>query len=327
MKNLLGSCITLAVLLCLARETLTSEAVLKLVKAGVSEEAIANEALTSPSLGADASPVTEIWTAGPGGAAANTPVQAPARVGTQIGGITVDRVSSTTTGRADPASSMQIQLNARASLMGNDTRVFQGAVCYGTTAGTGFTVLPNNYGTPSCNADQNPTLHFIAGSQNNALQHWPLPKTWSGTVDAQIKWRTSGTSGNVTWGIQTIAVPDGEVLAQTLGTASTVTTAAPAVALAPKTETLTGITIANASLGLDSAIPGICSPTPPAPVYLATNTLHWYWCSATNTWSPTTGVELVFQLYRLGTGSDTLNADAELEWLAMRFNIRGALQY
>ncbi|MGA2266997.1 MAG: hypothetical protein ABSH44_00885 [Bryobacteraceae bacterium] len=209
----------------------------------------------------------------------------------------------------------------------NDTRVFQGAVCYGTIAGTGFTVLPNNYGTPSCNADQNPTLHFIAGSQNNALQHWPMPKTWSGTVDAQIKWRAPSTSGNVVWGVQTIAVPDGEILAQTLGTASTVVTAAPSTSLAPKTETLTAITISNASSGTYANLPGTCSPTAPAPVYLATDTNQWYWCSATNTWSATTGVELQFQIYRLGTGSDTMSGDAELVWLAMRFNVTGSVKY
>jgi hypothetical protein len=38
-------------------------------------------------------------------------------------------------------------------------------------------------------------------------------------------------------------------------------------------------------------------------------------------------VELQFQIYRLGTGSDTMSGDAELVWLAMRFNVTGSVKY
>ena len=209
-----------------------------------------------------------------------------------------------------------------------DTRTFQGAVCQSSTAASPFSLAAANAGIPSCATGTNTntaTLHFIAGSTSYAQQHVPLPKTWSGTVDAGIRWRAAATSGTVVWGIKTVAVPDGMGMDQAFGASpSTVSTTAPGTTLTLKTDTIAGIGIANATVGTSASQPATCTV---GSVFLASDTNQWYGCLVTNTWTAVGGVELFFGLYRQGSGADTMTGDAELFQLQVKVGSAGPAVY
>lgn len=69
-----------------------------------------------------------------------------------------------------------------------------------------------------------PTLNFDAATQEHAQFLFPMPKSWDeGTVTAQFIWTADSGSGDVIWGIQAVAISEGDALDASWGTAQEVT--------------------------------------------------------------------------------------------------------
>jgi hypothetical protein len=69
------------------------------------------------------------------------------------------------------------------------------------------------------------TLDFDASTEEYAQFSIPMPVSWNeGTVSAVFRWsHASGASFGVVWGLQAVAVSDGDAIAAAFGTAQTVT--------------------------------------------------------------------------------------------------------
>ena len=67
------------------------------------------------------------------------------------------------------------------------------------------------------------TLDFDQSTNEYAQFYLPMPKSWDeGTVTAKFIW-TAGSTGDVVWGIQGVAISDDDALDAAFGTAQTVT--------------------------------------------------------------------------------------------------------
>jgi hypothetical protein len=96
---------------------------------------------------------------------------------------------------------------------------------------------------------QKGVLDFADSSNLSAQLTYALPTTWTGTVDARIKWLTSATSGSVVWQLSTICVADAETDDPSFNTASTVTDAAKGTTLQTNDASITGVTATGCAAG------------------------------------------------------------------------------
>lgn len=128
-----------------------------------------------------------------------------------------------------------------------------GGGCQNTTA-IGFWDLPTS--TPAVAAcvtgsnTQKGVLDFADTSGGFSAQNeLMLPANFTGTVDADIYWFTTATSGNAKWSLSTVCTPVGATATDdpSYNTASTVTTAAPGTANRLQTSTITTLTITGCS--------------------------------------------------------------------------------
>ncbi|WP_372395179.1 hypothetical protein ABMY26_06850 (plasmid) [Azospirillum sp. HJ39] len=82
-----------------------------------------------------------------------------------------------------------------------------------------------------------------------------MPKSWDrGTVTAQFIWTATSGSGSVIWGIQALAVGDGDALDVAFGSAVTVTDALQSASQAHLTSATSAMTIAGSPAALDTVI-------------------------------------------------------------------------
>ncbi|WP_372393682.1 hypothetical protein ABMY26_00330 (plasmid) [Azospirillum sp. HJ39] len=82
-----------------------------------------------------------------------------------------------------------------------------------------------------------------------------MPKSWDrGTVAAQFLWTALSGSGSVAWGIQALAVGDGDALDAAFGSAVTVTDALQSASQAHLTSATSAMTIAGSPAALDTVI-------------------------------------------------------------------------
>ncbi|KAA0573328.1 hypothetical protein FZ983_30405 [Azospirillum sp. B21] len=82
-----------------------------------------------------------------------------------------------------------------------------------------------------------------------------MPKSWDrGTVSAQFVWTAASGSGAVVWGIQGLAVGDGDALDAAFGMAVTVTDALLSANQAHLTSATSAMTIAGSPAALDTVI-------------------------------------------------------------------------
>lgn len=127
-----------------------------------------------------------------------------------------------------------------------------------------------------------PTLDFDQSTQEHAQFLFPMPKSWDElAVTAQFIWTADSGSGNVIWGIQAVALSEGDAIDTAWGTAEEVTDA------------LTTAGDQHTSSWSDPITVGA---------------------------SPVEGDLVAFRIYRKAAdGSDTLSADARL--IAIRLNI------
>lgn len=71
-----------------------------------------------------------------------------------------------------------------------------------------------------------PTLDFDQSTQEHAQFLFPMPKSWDElTTTAEFIWTADSGSGNVIWGIQAVAISEGDALDAAWGTAEEVTDA------------------------------------------------------------------------------------------------------
>jgi len=90
----------------------------------------------------------------------------------------------------------------------------------------------------------------FADSANLSMQAtFPLPRDWTGVVDARFKWLTTATTGNVVWQLATICVADAETDDPAFNTASTVTDAAQGTANQTNDADITGVTMTGCAAG------------------------------------------------------------------------------
>lgn len=107
---------------------------------------------------------------------------------------------------------------------------FPAAGCSNATAGPIWDVMPTTGAVAACITGTNTqkgVLDFADGATVYQAQvTHRLPSTWTGTVDANIKWLTTAIAGDVVWQLATICVADAETDDPAFNTASTVTDAA-----------------------------------------------------------------------------------------------------
>lgn len=129
---------------------------------------------------------------------------------------------------------------------------FPAAGCNNATAGNVWDLPTSNPAVPACKTGTNTqmgVLDFADSSNLSAQLHYALPTTWTGAIDARIKWLTSATSGNVVWQLSTICVADAETDDPAFNTASTVTDAAKGTTLQTNDAAITGVTATGCAAG------------------------------------------------------------------------------
>jgi hypothetical protein len=104
--------------------------------------------------------------------------------------------------------------------------VYLAAICQGTAASLGFSAPLSNPAVATCVAGTNThfgVAQYADGANTLSVQgHFPLPPDAVGAIDIRGKWRTSATSGNVVWQVQTACVADAETSDPAWNTASVV---------------------------------------------------------------------------------------------------------
>ena len=150
-------------------------------------------------------------------------------------------------------------------------------VCQGTTAATGFSLPSNNAPLTNCIIGSNVILgelNFPLGAETTAQYHVQVPYNLDCTqpVNLLLKWRAVSITGSVIWGIQTEFTATAALLDGAWNTASTATVSPQGTTLQLTTSTISGVTKTGCAIGS----------------------------------------EMFLNLYRLGTGSDTMVGDAEL---------------
>jgi len=128
---------------------------------------------------------------------------------------------------------------------------YKGAVCQNATASLGFSTPVSNPATAACVTGTNTQFGVAQFTNANALSmqdHFRLPAVFN-SLTAQIKWRTSATSGDVVWQIQTICVADAETSDPAFNTASEVTDTAKGTTLQQNDASISSVTVTGCAAG------------------------------------------------------------------------------
>lgn len=130
---------------------------------------------------------------------------------------------------------------------------FPGAGCNNTTAGSVWDLPTSNPAVPACVTGTNTqkgVLDFADGANALSAQlTYKLPSTWTGTVDANIKWFSATTTGDVVWQLATICVADAETDDPAFNTASTVTDTAKGTTNQTNDAAITTVTVTGCAAG------------------------------------------------------------------------------
>ncbi len=92
-------------------------------------------------------------------------------------------------------------------------------------------------------------LDFVDSTLQQIWQTFRLPDDWVGAIDLKIFWRSTATSGNVVWQVQTGFIADGGDFDAALNAAQTVTDTTQGVASRFNTATLSSLTLTGAAAG------------------------------------------------------------------------------
>lgn len=129
---------------------------------------------------------------------------------------------------------------------------FPAAGCVNATAGSVWDLPTTSPAVAACVTGTNiqkGVLDFADASDLSAQVTYKLPSTWTGEVDANIKWFSATTTGDVVWQIQTVCVADAETDDPAFNTASTVTDTAKGTTNQTNDAAITGITTTGCAAG------------------------------------------------------------------------------
>jgi len=130
---------------------------------------------------------------------------------------------------------------------------FPAAGCNNATAGSIWDLPTSNPAVAACVTGTNTqkgVLDFADGANTLSAQiTYKLPSTWTGTVDANIKWFSATTTGSVVWQLATICVADAETDDPAFNTASTVTDAAKGTTNQTNDAAITTVTVTGCAAG------------------------------------------------------------------------------
>ena len=129
---------------------------------------------------------------------------------------------------------------------------FPTAGCNNATAGSIWDLPTASPAVAACITGTNTqkgVLDVADSASLSAQIAYKLPSTWTGTVDANIKWLTSATSGDVVWQLATICVADAETDDPAFNTASTVTDTAKGTTLQTNDAAITTVTVTGCAAG------------------------------------------------------------------------------
>lgn len=129
---------------------------------------------------------------------------------------------------------------------------FPAAGCNGSTAGPIWDLPASNPAVAACVTGTNTqkgVLDFADSSNLSAQITHKLPSTFTGNIDANIKWVTSATSGDVVWQLSTVCVADAETDDPSFNTASTVTDTAKGTTLQTNDASITSVTATGCAAG------------------------------------------------------------------------------
>lgn len=132
------------------------------------------------------------------------------------------------------------------------TFTFVVGVCQNTTASLGLSLPASDPAVAACVTGTNTQFsvaQFADSADLSAQGHFSLPADWTGAIDVKGKWRTSATSGDVVWQVQTICVADAETSDPSFNTASTTTDTAKGTTLQQNDFSITGVTATGCAAG------------------------------------------------------------------------------
>ena len=166
----------------------------------------------------------------------------------QVGGVAVSTADSTTT-----FTNKGLDCEGTGNTCTIPRRIWLPAAgCNNATAGSIWDLPTSAPAVAACVTGTNTqkgVLDFADASDLSAQITWKLPSTWTGTVDANIKWFSATTTGDVVWQIQTICVADAETDDPAFNTASTVTDTAKGTTNQTNDAAITGVTTTGCAAG------------------------------------------------------------------------------
>lgn len=166
----------------------------------------------------------------------------------QVGGSAVSTAASTTT-----FTNKTTDCEGTGNVCTQPRRIWLPAAgCNNATAGSIWDLPTSNAAVAACVTGTNTqkgVLDFADSSSLSAQLTHKLPSTWTGTVDANIKWFTAATSGDVVWQLATICVADAETDDPAFNTASTVTDTAKGTTNQTNDAAITTVTVTGCAAG------------------------------------------------------------------------------
>jgi hypothetical protein len=161
------------------------------------------------------------------------------------GTVTLFTASDTVVGKSttDTLTNKTLDAEGTGNLITIPRRLwFPAAGCNNATAGSVWDLPTSSPAVAACKTGTNTqmgVLDFADSASLSAQIHHKLPSTWTGSIDVNIKWLTSATSGNVVWQMAAVCVADAETDDPAFATAVTVTDAAKGTTLQTNDATLT----------------------------------------------------------------------------------------
>lgn len=171
------------------------------------------------------------------------------------GTVTLPTATDTLVGKAttDTLTNKTVDCEGTGNVCTQPRRLwFPAAGCNGSTAGPIWDLPASSPAVAACVTGTNTqkgVLEFADSASLSAQTTYLLPSTWTGAIDAKIKWVTTATSGDVVWQLSTICVADAETDDPAFNTASTVTDTAKGTTLQTNDATITGVTATGCAAG------------------------------------------------------------------------------
>ena len=171
------------------------------------------------------------------------------------GTVTLFTASDTVVGKAttDTLTNKTLDAEGTGNVITMPRRLwFPAAGCNNATAGPIWDLPASNPAVAACVTGTNTqkgVLEFADSANLSAQTTYLLPSTFTGAIDAKIKWVTAATSGDVVWQLATICVADAETDDPAFNTASTVTDTAKGTTLQTNDATITGVTATGCAAG------------------------------------------------------------------------------